>query len=637
MKGDRIIQADPGGQPQSGARVRMNCGKLAIEFMKEHTLQNLLVLIAYSSLLFACGQQPTSKLDLVATQGPLLQFAATQGAALSADEPQSYLVAFRRLLTDERQHFSSYQSRALSHMQALVSNFSGSLAQKNVRYLSSLNLSDLSQSFVKKSELGGPVLLQQQWKQEPSMASLVAVEFKNSQEAHETLQQWLDSGRIWYAEPNGKSTLDGAFEDEIVERFRNNKLNTPWLEQVEFLPALQQVGALASYAEPVIAVMDSGVDVLHDSLSESIFINEQGQNKLCKDDIYGCNTTVAKKEVLGDGAIYPTGVEGFGVSCGDNEQCQHGTHVAGIIGARNAERYIGMCPYCKILVVKVVEIDNTAGKEAFSIKDSSIIAGLAYVSGFKAGGEPLVRVINASFGKFEKSRSVELFIKALKSFGRGTLMVAAAGNEDTMKRQYPAGFDSVIAVANVVSDKVEPEKSPSSNFGMWVDIAAPGDGSCAGNSRGILSSIPGGYEDCKVGTSMASPIVAGIAGLVLVKEPTLTAAQLEKRLLDTALPDKLYADAVNNGYRPSIQGLGLVPLLGSGVVNANAALDPTLDLSPAVSTQRSDLVRSGCGVIQGRSAHQDPAWWMLLFLPVFVIAIRFVTKKFPIGRSRPVP
>ncbi|MCX6128815.1 MAG: S8 family serine peptidase [Proteobacteria bacterium] len=289
---------------------------------------------------------------------------------------------------------------------------------------------------------------------------------------------------------------------------------------------------------------------------------------------------------------------------------------------------MGMCPYCKILVVKVVEIDKSAGKDAFAIKDSSIIAGLAYVSGFKVGGQPLVRVINASFGKFEKSRSVELFLKALKSYGRGTLTVAAAGNEDTMKRQYPAGFDAVLSVSNVLSDTEHPTKSVSSNFGVWVDIAAPGDGSCAGfGGGGILSSVPGAGNGCKVGTSMASPVVAGIAGLVLAKEPDLTADQLEQRLRDTAVPDYLYADATNNGYRPNIQGVGLVPLLGSGVVNASIALDPTQDRAPPVTSQNLERVRSGCGLISGSSKGNDGFAWLLLIAPLLLLGRRLKKLK----------
>jgi hypothetical protein len=573
--------------------------------------------IGLSSFFWGCGRNEDSSLDQVATQEPLLRFAEVQDERVQ--EPQSYLVAFRQLLDNPRDHFTAYPARLRTHMQALMRNFSRDLGPAPSRYLGSLNLADLSQSFVPKQSMG-PMLLRQgpQDSALDGMASLVEVNFANDQQARATLRKWLDEGRIYYAEPNGKSEMKGALEDEIVERFRDNQQLTPWLEQIAFLPAIQQMGQLTSIEDPpVIAVMDSGVDVMHPNLRPAIYVNESGQNKLCKNDIFGCNTTVARKENLGDGKVYPAGTSDFGQSCGEEGQCQHGTHVAGIIAARDADDYVGMCPYCQILVVKVVDLENAGDNQtSFVIKDASIIAGLAYISGFKKKGEPLVRVINASFGKFERSRSVELFIKSLKSFGRGTLMVAAAGNEDTMRRQYPAGFDSVIAVSNVNSEVTDPYKSPSSNYGTWVDIAAPGDGVCA-DGPGIRSSVPGGFARCKVGTSMSAPIVAGIAGLLLSKEPTLTAEQVERRLLDSAEPDKLYSDSVNNGYRPSIQGMGLVPLLGSGVVNANLALDPNQDLSPPVTTRRSDLVRAGCGVVGGEGAYLWSWFWLALPLLVF--------------------
>jgi len=573
------------------------------------------------SIAWGCGRQETAKLDAVAAQEPLLRFAEVSGE--EAAQPQSYLVAFRRLLDDSREHFTAFPTRLRTHMQALMRSFSRDLGPSQPRYLGSLNLSDLSQSFVPKPASFGPALLRQNPQEsiEDGMASLVEVTFSTDEEARATLRRWLDEGRIYYAEPNGKSALKDERDDEIIDRFDDDKRFTPWLQQIGYIGAIRQMSLLANKDEaPVIAVMDSGVDVMHPSLRSAIYVNTSGQNKLCKDDIYGCNTTVSKKENLGNGDVYPAGTSGFDQSCGNEGQCQHGTHVAGIIAARDAEDYVGMCPYCQILVVKVVDLeDGRDNTTSFVIKDASIIAGLAYVSGFKKKGEPLVRVINASFGKFERSRSVELFIKSLKTFGRGTLMVAAAGNEDTMRRQYPAGFDAVMAVSNVNSDATLPGKSPSSNFGTWVDIAAPGDGFCD-SGPGIRSSVPGGAQACKVGTSMSSPIVAGIAGLLLTKDPTLTADQVERRLLDTALPDPLYSDSVNNGYRPNIKGMGLVPLLGSGVVNADLALDPSRDESPPVTTQRSDLVRAGCGVLGGETG---PLWNLLwLLLPVMAIGWR---------------
>ena len=67
------------------------------------------------------------------------------------------------------------------------------------------------------------------------------------------------------------------------------------------------------------------------------------------------------------------------------------------------------------------------------------------------------------------------------------------------------------------------------------------------------------------------------------------------------MPDQLYADSVNDDYRPVEDGIGLVPLLGSGVVNAFLALNPEGITTPTVVAVRPDSVTAGCGVIAGNS------------------------------------
>jgi hypothetical protein len=536
---------------------------------------------------------------------PDIRFATDKEITDGDVVPHSYILAFRERsvaeATTSKLQFSTIQ-QGLAHL--LQSTWKVDFS----RTLARLNLTYPGRSFLNQTALDATPFLHSELELPEEYSHITEVTFADEASARAQIEQWHRTKTINYAEPNFRRASKGEVEDKIVSDFKG-KGGTPWLDQVSFVDAIQKIGTTGAKAEPLIAVMDSGVDVLHPNLKDAIFTNAEGQNKQCRGDFYGCNTTVEDKESLGDGAVYPSGTNGFGEICLNEGQCDHGTHVAGIIAARDSSEFTGMCPYCKVLVVKVVEIEEKNGRETFPIKDSSILAGLSYISGFKSGGQPLVRVINASFGKFESSRSVELFIKALKKFGRGTLMVAAAGNEDTMKRQYPAGFDDVLAVANIQSAVSAPNKSPSSNFGMWVDIAAPGDGEC-GLSSGILSTTPGGGSACRVGTSMASPMVAGIAGLVLANDPSLSAQALENRLIETANPAKLYEDGINNSYRPNVKGAGLVPLLGGGIVNALVAVDPSLDTVPALVAQRPDAVRPGCGTLGGEN--QGSAWSFLI-------------------------
>ncbi|RYZ58925.1 MAG: hypothetical protein EOP07_05560 [Proteobacteria bacterium] len=567
-----------------------------------------LVFLMFSLVLMieACGRDEQSPLPT----GPDLRFATDLERAQGDVVPFSYLVAFREAATEAPRAKSILQIQ--NSLQSMLQNTRMVNAHRSI---ARLNLTYPGRSFSQEFNLDAHPFVHSGLNVPDEFTHLTEVQFDDEASARRQLDKWYAAKKIVFAEPNFQRATKGETEDKLISAFKGNN-STPWIEQVSFIDAIEKISTLGVKAEPLVAVMDSGVDVLHPNLKDSIFLNEEGQNKQCNGDIYGCNTTIATKDVLGDGSVYPTGTGGFGETCPlSSGQCEHGTHVAGIIGGRNSTEFTGMCPYCKILVVKVVEVETKGGEESFPIKDSSILAGLAYISGFKSGGQPLVRVINASFGKFENSRSVELFIKALKTYGRGTLLVAAAGNEDTMKRQYPAGFDDVLAVSNVESDTNKPFKSTSSNFGMWVDIAAPGDGAC-GPSNGILSSVPGGGAECRAGTSMASPMVAGIAGLVLSQEPNLTASQLEARLIETSNPSKLYSDGINNAYRPDIKGAGLVPLLGSGVVNALTAIDPSLDTSPVIVSERPDAVRSGCGVI-GSGAQGGMGFLFLFLSPAF--------------------
>ncbi len=543
--------------------------------------------------------------------------------------PHSYLVAFRNLLDQDDGIGLSYSMAHRAHLSALAQTWARPSRLRNVRYMSMLNLNSLGLSFVANRTILPAPWLQRAPHEDRRMASLVAVTFASEEEALSSLTQWKDEGRIWFAEPDFKSQPQGELEDTLVSTFDGNA-DTPWLDQIKFADAIRDIGKLEQKFQPVIAVMDSGVDVLHPDLKDAIFRNETGQNKFCSGDFFGCNTTVGKKETLGDGNVFPTGTTNYGQTCtGANEegQCEHGTHVAGIIASRNKETYSGICPYCKILIVKVVEIDIQTGRA--SIADSAILSGLSYISGFKVGGAPQIRIINASFGKYESSRSVELFISALRSSGLGTLMIAAAGNEDTIRRTYPAGFDQVVAVANINNSVQLPTKSKSSNFGMWVDIAAPGDGICSQGgpqAAGIFSSLPGELRGCKAGTSMSAPMVAGVAGLMLTKNPNLSADEIERRLKFTADPSIIYREDLNGAYLPLI-GDKLVPLLGSGIVNAAGALAPQDDTTPGLDTGRKNQVQSGCSLL-GARAPEARGWSTLLLLSPFLFGLfRLRLKK----------
>lgn len=572
-------------------------------------------------LLSACGRDD-DKVHWEDKPEKNLHFASENEIAAGTVVPSSYLVAFRNLLDQPELRFAGFRRSSLAHFAALSQSWAEPSLVSSLRYFSTLNFNQLSESFSIRRTVNPAPWLRAGPSEEERLASLVEVAFRSESAARETLNRWYAEGRIWYAEPNFQSSLQGEREDRLLRNFGGEDVDKlPWLEQINFVQAIEELNKLSEKPSTLIAVMDSGADVEHPLLKDALYVNEIGQNKLdCVDDLYGCNVTASKKDVLGDGNVWPSGSNGYSQACPTSLKdkvgpCEHGTHVAGIIAARDTSEVTGVCPYCRLLIVKIVN------PTTLKITDSAQLAGLAYISGFQDGGEPLVRVINASYGRFQATRSIELFMKALKNFGRGTLTIAAAGNEDTIRRAYPAAFDDVLAVSNVLASQTQPSKSESSNFGSWVDIAAPGDGNCPDFGAGIYSTLPNGKLGCKVGTSMAAPVVAGVAGLVLTKEPQLTAAELEQRLKDTAIPDELYQNNTNNSYRPTINGF-VVPLLGSGIVNAYAALRPDRDISPSLSTDKTDRVEPGCGVLGAASPRMSTWLFWLLTLPACWVVLR---------------
>ncbi|WP_338751724.1 S8 family serine peptidase [Bacillus sp. FJAT-52991] len=219
----------------------------------------------------------------------------------------------------------------------------------------------------------------------------------------------------------------------------------------------------------------------------------------------------------------------------------HGTHVAGIIAskANNGLGGYGVNPNAKILPVDVFN-----GKQGAT--DYAIAEGILYAVSKK------VDVINLSLGGPVTSPLVADAIQ--QAIDAGVVVVAAAGNEATDVYSYPAAYPGVISVGNVDRNKM---LSDSSNFGPSVDVVAPGED--------IYST---GYELGKgssyatlTGTSMASPMVAGVASLLKSKDPNLTSYDVENMLEKTAtdLGAKGYDTKYANGLINPVAALKLDP------------------------------------------------------------------------------
>ncbi len=269
--------------------------------------------------------------------------------------------------------------------------------------------------------------------------------------------------------------------------------------------ALTRVGAPAAWdittgsSSIIVAVVDTGIDTSHPDRPQNL--------------------------VLGADLIADS--SGNTLVSGDPEG--HGTHVSGIVAARmnNSAGVSGVAPGVSLMSVRVLDQYGSGDTETTA-------SGIIYAADHGA------RVINLSLSGYGSSKFEQDAINY--AYGKGALVVAAAGNcymggpycdNQTNPVMYPAALANVLAVAATDSSD---NHAAYSETGSYVDIAAPGGNGYSSLSGGILSTcIPSDNTYCvKSGTSMASPYVAGVAGLIWSVNPNLTPDQVESIMRQSA-------------------------------------------------------------------------------------------------------
>ncbi len=576
----------------------------------KNTVLRLGAFMMGSLAMLSCGRMGPEFMGQAPDPMPVVRLEADSVAGVTgARVPGSYIVMFREQNVDSNLFFSSFSSEYAHHYTTLQDSYLADSRISNMDVLTSVDL-----SWIKKTEwapeFSAPKALMevgagfsqgfsQGLSDEAPAGVMVKVDFESDEAAAEMLGEWEKDGRIWYAEPN---ELSQTFEGELTKFASDYKNLQAWHRIIKLPEAFSALaggnvkgaGTEASIITdgPLIAVLDSGVDYEHPLLADNIWTNTTVGVGGCGEDIHGCNTTSPSKGTLGNGDVWPVLAPGPGKSCSTelDSPCQHGTHVAGIIAAKPdaSNRIGGVCPFCKIMIIRVVDAAS------LQISDDSQIRAFKYITKFRKNGGSAVRIANASLGKYSRSRSMAILVDVLKHVGTGTLVVGAASNEDSMIRAYPAALAPAIAVSAIGSaDADYVGKASFSNFGSWVDIAAPGfqiDSTMSGNSNGAKS-----------GTSMAAPVVSGAAGLLLAAYPNLNFQELRDRILTTANASLLYGTDTDGGkinsayYYPKISGeTARRPLLGSGMLDVEAMINSTKGASTG---QPLDRVSAGCGTI----------------------------------------
>ena len=343
----------------------------------------------------------------------------------------------------------------------------------------------------------------------------------------------------------------------------------------------------------VIAVLDSGVDVSHPDLNDNLWVNPG--------EIPGNN-------IDDDGNGYKDDVNGWDFAENDDGLLEtntdvggadHGTHVAGTAAAEmnNVTGIAGVCPGCKIMVLKFMKPGDTDGDHQPDEMIGTLAAELKALDyAIKEGAE----IINGSFSTFLWSRSERA---AYQKVGKaGILSVVAAGNSSldndmllnyefpdgslAFSPEYPASFDlpQILSVAATNhKDEYGYFTGCDADFPRWqceftswghdsVDVAAPG--------VDIVSTVPDNKYRTFTGTSMATPFTAGVAGLVVSANPSYGAMAVKNAIMNSVnKPDSLRKMPAFSGG-PATGKFTLT----NGRVNADRALTG----STANATPRSD-------------------------------------------------
>jgi roadblock/LC7 domain-containing protein len=351
--------------------------------------------------------------------------------------------------------------------------------------------------------------------------------------------------------------LQQAFEEEPCVNlvspegkfYVSSIVNDPFVREQAHLTALDYHQVIRDFLIPImvrhpvtIAVIDTGVDFSHPELHLNKWANQHEiPGNGIDDDGNGYID-----DVNGYNFASRTGAEGPQGAWPDNK---HGTHVAGLAAARigNQEGGVGIHGIAKVMSL------NVFGNNGFT-RSSVLENAVRYAADHRAD------VINLSLGGREYSRSMRSALEY--AIGRGSFIVAAAGNEGVELCDNPGSFDFVSPavygssidgmLVTASTDIASGKMSRFSNFSnRLVEIAAPGAFSSEGQMVGLLSAIPDNEYAFMAGTSMSAPILSGASALVIswmkAYGYSFTPQILEKILRESAMKETALAGQVQEG------------------------------------------------------------------------------------------
>ncbi len=331
----------------------------------------------------------------------------------------------------------------------------------------------------------------------------------------QSLQEALDSYRnnpeVEYAELNYRASIESAPDDPLYhEQWSLSKIN-----------AADAWDIYTGNSKIIVAVLDTGVDYYHRDLAHNMWINDEEYEGIegvddddngYIDDLYGYNFAYKNNDPYDDHG--------------------HGTHCAGIIAAEgnNGLDISGICWNSRIMAIKAFNYDSGG-------YISDIVPGIFYA--VENGAD----IISNSWTADPIDNEIKLLKEAFDyAYSQGVISVAAAGNDNLNEPRPPGCYQNVIAVAATNSQDnrwIDNNTGDGSNYGEWVDIAAPGVNILslrAANGKYEGMTFFDHYNIYNTGTSMACPHVAGACALLLSANPTMKYRDIYNKLIETVDP-----------------------------------------------------------------------------------------------------
>lgn len=422
------------------------------------------------------------------------------------------------------------------------------------------------------------------------------------------LQLLNNDASVRVAEQNYTTSLCNSMRDmeykDAQWAFHNTGDYTYYIKQIPIhrtatadidinLPEAYELMQTSPATRPVtVAIIDTGVDITHPALQNHIWVNENeipgngidDDDNGYIDDVYGWDfynndNTVCHYQVssLGQISALP----------GDNDN--HGTHCAGIIAATEGVFGVAGGIDIRILPLKI----HGGTKNSGSVADA--IHAVKYAQA--AGAD----ICNMSWGTPVYSEALETVMRE-----SDMLFVVAAGNSGSNNNSsplYPASYslDNMISVAYVTQFG---GLASDSNYGLsTVDIAAPG--------QDILSTTVGGEYHYLSGSSMAAPVVSGVAALLYAQEDSLYPQNIKELLLQTLKPlDSLVGYIRYPGIVDAAKALAATDSLSTDKIAPTLFAETTYqETILAVTLHAEDLGGSGIRTLRYAVGAHDPSYF----------------------------